>query len=405
MNAFRLAIASIRSRLLVSSLSIIAAAAGVALLSAVFLLSGAVDESLNRNSRGIDLVVGAKGSPVQLILSSVYHSDVPNGNIKMKDFERLSKNPQVRLIIPLAMGDNYRGWRVVGTTKDYLSHYNAVFAEGQGFSKPFEVVAGSLTGLKIGDEFAATHGFAVDTGDVHDAHLYKVVGVLKRSGTVLDRLITTPIESVQDLHSHAGHDHDHHHDHDHEESDADHQITAALVKVKSPAAVMSLPRQINASTNMLAANPHYEMARLSQNLGIGRDVLTALGIGIVGLSVLMLFAILASNLSARRYDLAVLRVLGASPQMLFATIIAEATILSGSGALLGLLAGHLAASGIVVSIPGLNGMIPPQAILVPDMLDLLLFTGGLAAGLIASIVPAISASRTDIALLLAKGKI
>ena len=143
MNAVSLALAAVRSRLLHSVLSVTAAAAGIALLCAIFLLSQAIDEGLSRNAHGIDVVAGAKGSPIQLVLSAIYQVDVPNGNIEMEDYQHLAHNPQVKQAIPLALGDNYKGWRVVGTTPDYLSLYHAQVAQGRVFSQPFEAVAGA----------------------------------------------------------------------------------------------------------------------------------------------------------------------------------------------------------------------------------------------------------------------
>lgn len=400
MNAASLALAAVRSRPLHSVLSVTAAAAGVALLCAIFLLSQAIDEGLSRNARGIDIVAGAKGSPIQLVLSAVYHADVPNGNIDMADYQHLAHNPQVKQSIPLALGDNYKGSRVVGTTPDYLALYHAKVAEGRIFNQPFEAVAGALTGLGVGLKFAALHGFAADSDDVHNFHLYTITGVLKPTGTVLDRLITTPVESVQQLHSHPDPD-----DPDAaEELKLGHQVTAALIKVKSPVAILNLPREINRSTNILAASPSYQMTRLSQSLGFGRDVLTALGIGIVILSMLMLLSTLASSLTARRYDLAVLRVLGASPQTLASTVIAEGLLLSGIGSVVGLIVGHIMAYGMASMIGSLSGIVLPVTLLAPQPQDTGFLAIGMTAGLLAGLVPALSAARTDIAGLLARGR-
>jgi putative ABC transport system permease protein len=400
MNSISLALAAVRSRPLHSALSVTAAAAGIALLCAIFQLSEAVDAGLSRNARGIDVVAGAKGSPIQLVLSAIYHADVPNGNIEMEDYRHLVHNPQVKQAIPLALGDNYKGWRVVGTTPDYLSLFHAQIAEGRVFSQPFEAVAGALTGLAVGAKFAALHGFAAESNDVHNAHLYTIIGVLKPTGTVLDRLITTPLESVQQLHSHpdAG-------DPDAaEELELGHQVTAVLLKVKSPVAIMNLPREINRSTNILAASPSYQMARLSRSLGFGREVLTALGIGIVVLSMLMLLSTLASSLTARRYDLAVLRVLGASPQRLSSTVIAEGLVLSGVGSVTGLIAGHMVSYSMTSMLSSLRGIVSPATLLAPEPWDVGFLAIGLGAGLVAGLIPALSAARTDIAGLLARGR-
>jgi putative ABC transport system permease protein len=399
-NAFSLALASIKSRRLNTALCVAASAAGIALLCTVFLLSQAIDTGFSRNAEGIDIVVGAKGSPLQLVLSSVYHADVPNANIEAADADKISHNPQVKQVIPLAIGDSHKGWRIVGTTQDYLALYGATFNEGHTWQQPFEAVAGALTGLKTGEQFPAVHGLSVDSDDVHHFHLYKIVGTLKPTGTVLDRLILTSVSSVQELHKHPDLG-----DPDAaEEKKIGHQVTALLLKTKSPVAIMNLPRQIDSSSNLLAASPAYEMTRLASSLGIGRDVLTVLGIGFIALSALMLLSTLASSLTARRYDLGVLRVLGASPLMLAGTVMAEGLILSGLGAVAGIIAGHALAFAIAVNVDSLRGVVLPAMFLAPQAMDGLFLLIGLAAGLVAGLVPAVSAGRTDIAALLARGR-
>lgn len=401
MNAFTLASASIKNRGFHSALCILAMASGVALLMAVFLLSSAVQDGLARNAKGIDVLAGAKGSPIQLVLSSIYHSDIPNGNIDIKDFEQLKQNPQVRQAIPLAMGDSYKGWRIVGTVPEYLEHFDARFSEGRAFDKPFEAVAGASTGLKIGDEFAALHGFAANGDDVHDFHLYKIVGVLKASGTVIDRLITTPYKSVQELHSHP-----HEHDHDSaEEKELAHQITAVLIKVKSPVSVLNLPREINKSSSLMAVSPSYQMAKLSQSLGMGKDVLVAVSAGIILLSTLMLLSVLTGSLSLRKYDMAILRVMGAPRKMLLLTLMAEGGFLALAGSLIGIVSGHLVAAGIASSLGSLQGVVLIPHLLLPGMLDTAVLIFGTLAGIIAAAVPAVAAKNTNIALILSKGNL
>lgn len=400
MNALSLALSSIRSRPLQSGLCVTASAAGVALLAALMLLSQGIQGGFLRNAQGIDVVVGAKGSPLQLVLSSVYHADVPTGNIDMHDMERLQHNPKVKSIIPIALGDNYRGFRIVGTVPEYLAHYAAEYAAGKVFTAPFDAVAGALTGLKTGESFAGVHGLTAGGDDVHHFHDYKITGVLKPTGTVLDRLIVTSLGSVQELHRHP----------DIGDPDAAedlqvaHQVTALLVKVKNPVATMSLPREINATSNMIAASPSYEMARLSQSLGFGRDLLAAVGIGFVALSALMLLSSLASSLSTRRYDLGVLRVLGASPETLAGTVAAEGLVLAGAGTVAGLGLGHALAYEMASNVSSLGGVVAPASFLQWDALDGWLLLMGLLTGLVAAAVPALSAARTDIAALLARGR-
>lgn len=422
MNAFTLATASIRSRPLHSALCGLSVAFGVALLCAVFLISQGIAGGFMRNAHGIDMVAGVKGSPLQLVLSAVYQADIPAGNIEMSDYEVLRHNRHVRQAIPLALGDNYKGFRMVGTTPDYLGLYGAQFAKGRVFQNSFETVAGADTGMKVGDKFAVSHGFSADSDDVHDFRLYTVTGVLKPTGTVLDKLFTTTVDSVQKLHAHheepgeeaheeahAGHDT---HEHEHHDSPAEeaselamaHQVTAVLLKVRSPIDLMNLPRQINKNTNIMAAVPSYEMARLTNSLGIGKRLLVILGGAFMALSALVLLATLASGLALRRYDLAVLRVLGAAPRRLFATVMAEGLILSGLGAMAGVIAGHIAAYGLASSVDSLRNVVLPSHMLVPQPMDAVFIALGLLVGGLAAFVPSVSAGRTDIAELLARGR-
>jgi putative ABC transport system permease protein len=352
----------------------------------------------------------------------------------MTDYLALQRDRHVRQAIPLALGDNYQGWRMVGSTPEYLQLYQAEFAQGQVFAQPFEAVVGAATGMKLGESFAARHGFAADSDDFHESYSYTVTGVLKPTGTVLDRLIITSVESVQALHSghhHEDHEdaqaegHEKHHDHDahddeahgHDEAhDQDahdhdeaaeealgHQVTAVLIKTRSPIDRMNLPRQINQSSDLLAAVPSLEMARLTKSLGIGKTLILALGVGFVVLSALILLASLASSLAVRRYDLAVLRVLGASPGKLLLTVVAEAVLLSGVGTVIGLAVGHGIGYIAVLNIDTLQGIVLPETFLQVHVLDGVFLLLGLAIGITASLIPAISAARTDIAGLLAKG--
>lgn len=406
MNALLLALASIRSRPLNSGLSLLAAAAGIALVCATLLLSQAVADGFQRNAEGIDIVAGAKGSPLQLVLSTVYHADVPAANIDMADYRALAHNRHIRQAIPLALGDNYRGWRMVGTTPAYPALYGAELADGHMFTQPFETVVGAVTGLKMGEKFAVSHGFSADSDDVHDFQLYTVVGVLKPTGTVLDRLLLTTVESVQQLHAH-------HEEHaPGEPPDPDeaqelamaHQVTAVLLKVRGAMDLINLPHQLNAESNIMAAVPSYVMARLTANLGIGRRVLLMLGAGFVGLAMLILLSAMAASLAARRYDLAVLRVLGAAPATLAATVIAEGLMIGLGGAVIGLLAGHMLAWALILGTGALKGVVLPASLLAPGPLDAMLLLAGLLGGMLAALLPAVLAARTDIARLLVSGR-
>jgi len=400
-DAFSLALASLKERPSNWVLSAASVACGTALLCMLVLLFSAVEEGLSRNAKNIDVVVGAKGSGLQLVLSSVYQADIPNGNIPMGEWKKISAMKQVKKAVPVAMGDSYKGFRVMGTTADYLRLYDASIAQGKIFSANFEVVAGARTGLEIGDIFSASHGFA-DGGDVHKDHVYTVAGILDVTGTIADKLLITTYQSVQESHTH--HDHEHEEAHEHHDDDDHHQaeIAAILIQVRGTADRINLPRQINRSENVLAASPSYEMTRLSQNLGVGRDFILAVSLGAIALSTILLFSALASGMAARQYDLAVLRVLGASPGLLFCSVLFEGVAIGLAGAAMGVMVGHVAAFVAASSLSSLKGMVVAQHLLFPAGTDFLLLALGVLAGTMAAMLPARRASRADIATLLSR---
>ncbi|CAM1372724.1 ABC transporter permease [Tenacibaculum xiamenense] len=208
-------------------LSLMLLVLSVSLVTFVLQLSKQVGGQLNKNITPFDMVVGAKGSPLQLVLSSVLHIDAPTGNIKLKEAKQVQNNPFVKSAIPLSYGDNYKGVRILGTTTDYIDSYGASLEKGSLFSKPFEVVVGSSVSqrleLKIGDNFSGSHGLLESSIDVHDDHPYTVKGILKPTGTVVDQLIITNLESIWKTHDHGSHDHEEdakeHNDHDHDTHD------------------------------------------------------------------------------------------------------------------------------------------------------------------------------------------
>lgn len=230
-------------------------ACSTAVLLLLVALNRQAKEQLEKQIAGVDMVLGAKGSPLQLILSSVYNLDAPTGNIYLRDAQRFMQHPLVEYAIPVSLGDSYRGFRIIGTTHAYLDKYKLKPAAGTVFNKPMEVVIGATVakraGLALGDNFAGTHGLG-EKGHVHDEHQYVVKGILPATGLSLDQLILTPLESVWAIHetkvqireedehaADAGNDHDKHeqaenaeneqdehhavhsHDHDHGEGSTD----------------------------------------------------------------------------------------------------------------------------------------------------------------------------------------
>ena len=168
MNVVRLALAYARRRPLATVLNVLLLAVGVATITLVILVTRELDTRLAREAAGIDLVVGAKGSPLQLVLAGVYHADVPPGNIPLASVAALRANPLVREVIPLALGDSFRGFRIVGTEPPLVAHYQAALADGRLWVAPLEAVLGHdvarASGLTVGSTFAGSHGLAEGGG-------------------------------------------------------------------------------------------------------------------------------------------------------------------------------------------------------------------------------------------------
>jgi putative ABC transport system permease protein len=417
MNLLALSWSYIKTKPLNTLLNILLLALGIAIITVLLLASKQVERSLTQNSRGIDLVVGAKGSPLQIILSSIFHIDYPTGNISLEEAQQLSRNRLIRNTIPMALGDSYQGYRIVGTNYEYLGLYEAETAVGSLWESPLEVALGAAAAqqlnLSVGDSFASSHGLADDGINVHDEQQFTVSGILAPTQTVVDNLILTSVESVWQVHDthEADSSETHHDEHDHAEvaitreglpsGDADEEITSLLVQFRSPMAAVQLPRYINQRTNMQAASPPFETARLFSLIGVGVDMLQGFAYVIVVIAALSIFIALYNSLKARRYDLAILRSLGASPRTLFTHVILEGLIITLAGSLFGLLLGHLVLYGATqfYARPGQLGISSGQ--LATE--ELWIVASSLVVGLVASLLPAIQAYRTNISEVLAEG--
>lgn len=352
------------------------------------------------------MVVGAKGSPLQLILSSVYHIDNPTGNIPYKEAKELSKNPMVESTIPLSFGDSYNGYRIVGTTHDYVDLYEATLKEGQLWTYPLDVVLGSTVAdihqLQLGDTFHGSHGL-VEGGHVHDEHIYYVVGILEPSNTILDKLILTNTESVWQVHHHETEEHvcddpDHHHHHD----DSDHHndvsdnmmITSMLVSFKSPVGLLQLPRKINETTNLQAAVPTFEISRLINLLGFGLKSINLIAIIIIIVSGLSIFISLYNSLKKRRYELVLMRVHGASRGQLVQLVLLEGMFLSVFGTLFGVIISRLTLFILSFIIDDKYNFNANFTFLIKE--ELWLVPLGLLIGLMASLIPIIQSYNINI---------
>ncbi|MEM0962984.1 MAG: ABC transporter permease [Bacteroidota bacterium] len=495
MSPLALTIAALRRRPWGTTLNVLLLALGVGSIVALLLVGGQLDRALSRDAEGIDLVVGAKGSPLQLVLSGVYHADAPTGNVPEAEVESLlGDNPAIASWIPLALGDSYQGRRVVGTTAEFAALYGAEPDDGRLWESVGEATLGAAvaaeTGLEIGDELVTSHGLTAG-GEAHDDEPLRVVGVLSPTGRVLDRLVLTSVETIRAVHGDHDHedgDHDHedgehdhdadhegdghsdeedhdHGDEDHDHSDGDHdhsdddhndesapdnvalldgatspeseeagppaggadappgfgfpglpapdaaapdeeedsgpEITAALVRYASPLAAVSFPRFVNAETNLQAASPALEAQRLLGLLGVGLGALRAFGFILVVASLLGVAIGLYNAMRERRTDLAVMRTLGATRKRLVAQVLLEGVLLTGAGALLGVLLGHGAVALLAAAAAETRSPLPVTAWTVAPA-EVALVVLALVVGALVALVPAIQVYRADVAETLAR---
>ncbi len=411
MNLFSLSWNYIKSKPLNTVLNILLMSLGIAIILVLLLLNSQLEENLGKNKRGVDLVVGAKGSPLQLILANVYHIDFPTGNIKLKEAKALTRNRLIKSAIPLALGDNYRSFRIVGTNHDYVKLYQAEIEEGALWKNNLEVTLGANVakrlGLKVGDDFFGAHGMSVSDLE-HDEASYRVAGVLAKSNSVLDNLILTNIESVWQVHDHDEEEHGHDegpvlgsaYETGFPEGDEDAEITSMLVQFRSAMGAVQLPRMINANTNMQAASPAFETQRLFSLLGIGVNMIRSFAYIIIVIAGLSIFISLYNALKDRKYDLAIMRSLGASRAKLFVHVIIEGVIITLLGGLFGFVLGHalveiLAGYYEKSEEVGITGLV-----FVNQELIVLLLSVGI--GVLSALLPAFSAYRTDISKVLAQ---
>ena len=400
MNLASLSASYLRARPLNTALSLLLLALGVATIVLLVLVVSQLEERMNQDARGIDLVVGAKGSPMQLILSGIYHVDAPTGNIPLAAAEQLAKNRFIKRAMPLALGDSWRGYRIVGAGHEYPAHYGAVPGAGRLWEKPMEAVLGAEvaahSGVGIGSRFVGAHGIGGE-GEEHKDAPYTVVGILKRNGSVLDRLVLTGIESVWHVHEEHQGPQD---DADRKAMEGDREVTVVLLQYASPLAAATLPRQINSQSELQAAAPALETARLFRIVGVGVEALRAFAIVLIIAAGLSVFIALYTALEERRYDLAVMRTLGASPRRLFGLLVVEGLVLALAGALLGLALGHAFASLLGAWLQSQQQYPVTGLTWRPE--ELWLVASVLGVGALAALLPAWRAYRTDVSRTLAQ---
>ncbi|QDT18575.1 ABC transporter permease [Gimesia chilikensis] len=447
MNTLTIAWKSIKERRLASALTALSVALGVTLLVSVLVINGIIDKMFNQTASGYDLVVGAQGSKLQLILSTVFRVGAPIENLPYRYYEEIKKDPRIEEAIPFAIGDVTQkgGFPIVGTIPRYFAleyipgrHFR-INKDGKFLPGTWDAVIGSAVARqnnwKMGDEFQLIHGSA-EAGHVHDEK-FKIVGILAPTGTPNDRTVFVNLrgfyqvsghekpldealkreaaffgekldeeklkalmkeQAAHDHHDHSGHDHGH--GHDHEVPDAQKEVTAILVQMKGDRlrgfSTIKFQSELQEANQAMAVNPIRQISWLMQNIvGNVRTMLVVLTSLIIIVSGVSIFVSIYNSMADRKREIAIMRALGAGRTTVFAIILSESVLLCLGGGILGILLGHglvFVAAPIIEARSGL--LINPLAF---NSLELVLLPILIVLASLVGFIPAMTAYRTDVA--------
>jgi putative ABC transport system permease protein len=446
MNLFIIVIKNMRQRVLATLLTALSVALGVALTVAILLIRHGMQQRFEQSTLGYEMVVGAKGSPLQLVLNTVFNLDISPGNVSWKLFEELRDDKRVKFAAPFSVGDNYKGFRIVGATDTYLKDFE--FAEGEKFrlaegrifnfnepalkeafeeatgrareriarergetpplappqpkhehAETAEAVIGATaaqeTGLKIGQTFVAAHGVQ-DTASAehHEHNPWTVVGILSPTHTACDRAIYINLDSFYHIEGHEVRPTKEEEQEKDNDPDAG-QISAIVLKLRSPLSALPLYREINDRTDAMAAFPAAEVRKLFDIVGNVDRVLFAQAILIIIVAGIAVAVSIYNSMSERRREIAILRALGARRQTIFTIVVLEAMMICTLGGVGGILAGHAivgVANAVLVRASGFQ-----VAAGQFQWMELAVLAGCILLGALSGLGPAARAYRTEVA--------
>ena len=410
---FSLAWRSLRNRPVTSILTVAAVALSITLLLGVEQARRGMRESFTGTIKGTDLVVGARGGTLQLLLGAVFGIGSPTGSVPYSVYEQWAKHPAIKWTVPLAIGDSHRGFRVIGTTPDLFTHWRyrsagtLSFAQGKAIATPSDVVLGSeiaeRLGYVLGTKVTVGHGLnaVAGLGD-HASHPFTVVGILKQTFTPLDRALFVTLDGIEAMHG--------------AEApvmpgasappnvapvnvfeDQPKALSAFLVGTKTRFETLRLQREINQfkAEPLTAVIPGVTLAELWRTLGTVEGGLRLVGALTIIVGLIGMLVALYSSLEARRREMAVLRAVGARPAMIVSLLVFESGLLTLLGCALGValtLGGFALAQGFIESNTGVH-----IAVQAPGALEWMYIGVVMAAGILVGLVPAWRAYRSSLA--------
>jgi putative ABC transport system permease protein len=414
MYLIRLALASLANRRFTAWLTVFAIALSVCLLLAVERIRTETRSSFASTISGTDLIVGARSGSINLLLYSVFRLGNATNNIRWDSFETIARNPKVKWAIPISLGDSHRGYRVMGTSRAYFEHYQygrgqaLQLAQGQTFADdPFAVVLGAEVAealhYQLGQQLVLAHGVATISLSKHDDKPFTVVGILKRTGTPVDRTLHISLQGMQALHidwqngvpaqgkgrisaEQA------------RSMDLQPQaITAAMLGLNSKIATFSVQRQINEFRGepLLAILPGVALQELWSLMGSAEKALFVVSLFVVLTGLIGMLTAILTSLNERRREMAILRSVGARPWHIASLLIVEAFALAQAGVLLGLALLYLGIALAQGYVQANYGLFLPLAL--PSRYEWTLLGAILAAALLMGALPAWRAYRQSLA--------
>ncbi|MFM1816102.1 MAG: hypothetical protein RLZ98_2797 [Pseudomonadota bacterium] len=412
MITVRLALKSLRARWFTALLTVIAIAISVMLLLGVDKLRTGARQSFVDTISGTDLIVGARSGSIQLMLYSVFRIGNATNNISWQSYKEIEARPEVRWAVPMSLGDSHRGFRVLGTTRDYFEHYRyrrdqkLGMQSGKVFDDLFDAVVGSdvaaKLGYKVGDRIVIGHGLGSVSFVEHSELPFVVSGILARTGTPVDRTVHVSLEAIEAIHvgwqdgapaQGAGVKPE-----DVRSMNLEPKaVTAALIGLRSKLAIFRLQRDINdyMAEPLSAVLPGLALQELWQLVGTAETALAVISAMVVATALIGMVIMILTTLNERRREMAILRSVGAGPRTIVGLMVAEAGVLTVLGVVLGVLLTYVGLAAMQPAIEQVYGIHVPISILAGS--EGIILAGIISAGFVIGLVPAYLAYRMSVA--------
>jgi putative ABC transport system permease protein len=427
MTIVRLALASLWHRRVAGLLTAVAIALSVALLLGVEKVRRDARETFTNTISGTDLIVGARSGSVQLLLYTVFRIGNATNNVNWDSYREIAAMRDVKWTVPLSLGDSHRGYRVLGTTKNYFEHYRfgakqqLGFDAGKPFASTYEAVLGAdvarILEYRLGQDIVIAHGTGIIGFEQHDDQPFTVAGILSPTGTPVDRTVHVSLQGIEAIHAdfaegrqtfglhlgaptarddtgrqNAGREEDH----GREDAPVPDSITGFLVGVERKTALFRVMRRINQYRGepLLAVIPGVALQELWDVISVAEDALRVISAAVVATGMLGMLTLILSTLEARRREIAVLRSVGARPLHVFALFVIESTTLATAGVVLG--TGSLYAVLLIAQPVFKNSFGIYLPVSLPSTVELGLMGAVVLLGALAGVIPGVLAYRRSL---------